>query len=248
MQTRILGVAATNCVLPSPAQQATQPVCEFVNDGFPAAYWLVTITNQPAGYALTNGNYRGWCADYDVSIESGVQYKPVAYLSTQPLPPHLADPNWSRINYILNHKQGSAFDVQAALWRFIGGPVSPFDPVFGTLTAAGSNMVAAASLYGTGYLPGPGEVSAVLLDVGPGNQLHFIEITCPAVLEVCPGSTLTLCTTNTGSGPLAFAWFRNNLPIAGATGACLTLPSLASTNSGTIAVRVSNACSSATNS
>ncbi|MFM1770281.1 MAG: hypothetical protein RJA22_2810, partial [Verrucomicrobiota bacterium] len=248
VSTRIVGVNATNCVLLSPAQQAGQPVCEVVADGFPTAYWLITLTNQPAGYVLTNGSYPGWCADYDVVIESGIEYKPVAYLSTQPLPPHLTDPNWNRINYILNHKQGTAFDVQGAIWRFIGGPVAPFDPVFGTLTTAGSNMVAAATAHGASFIPGPGQVSAVILDVGPTNQLHFIEVACPAVVQACPGSSLTLCTTNTGTGPFTYAWYRNLTPIPGATNACLSLNNLSIADAGTLSVRVSNACGTATNS
>ena len=245
--TRFVGVPATNCILAPLSQQATNPICEIVNDGFPQAYWLVTISNAPSGYTLTNGTYRGWCADYDVIIEGGIQYKPIAYLSTMALPAHLANPNWSRVNYILNHKQGNAFDVQGAIWRFIGGPVSPFDPVFGTLTPAGSNMVSQAAAFGGGFVPSAGEVTAVILDVGPTNQLHFVEVACPAILDVCHGAGLTLCTTNTGSGPLTFMWFKDGVMIQGATSDCLALSTLAPADSGVYSVKVSNPCSAATN-
>ena len=59
--TRFVGVPATNCVIPPLSQQLTNPICEMTEDGFPASYLKVTLTNVPPGYSVTNGMYRGWC-------------------------------------------------------------------------------------------------------------------------------------------------------------------------------------------
>ncbi|MEY2410168.1 MAG: large repetitive protein, partial [Verrucomicrobiota bacterium] len=245
--TRFVGLPATNCIIPSVAAQQARSVCETCEDGFPNSYLQVTLTNIPPGYSVTNGVYKGWCVDYDGELASFTLYKPIMYLSTAPLPPQLAHTNWDMVNYILNHKQGTAIDVQAAIWRFIGGPVPFSDPVFYRLSAAGSNMVAEASAFGEGYVPGPGEVSAVILDLGPVFQMNIIEVSCPGILQACPGGIISLCTTNRGSAPMDISWFKNGIRIAGANGACLNLSGLQSSDAAVYSIQVTNNCGAATN-
>jgi hypothetical protein len=93
-----------------------------------------------------------------------------------PLPPGTPIP-WDQVNYLLNNKQGTPNDVQAAIWMLIWGS-SQY-----TVTAAAQAMIDDASANGPGFCPGPGEVLAVLLLVdgvsSMGFQDSFIEITLP---------------------------------------------------------------------
>ena len=45
-------------------------------------------------------------------------------------------------------------------------------------------MIADAEANGGGFIPGSGQVSAVICDLGPDVQLNIIEVICPGGLEV----------------------------------------------------------------
>ncbi len=162
--------------LPPLSLQATNPAQFRANDGAPASYYLVNLMNVPAGYSVTNGNYLAWCIDYFAPLPIETFLNAVLRDSTAPLPSHLQSTNWDMVNYILNHKQGGAFDVQGAIWHFIGGPVPINDPAFFPPSVATLLMIQDAIEHGDGYLPtGPGTVVAVVLDAGPAIQLLILE-------------------------------------------------------------------------
>jgi hypothetical protein len=167
--------------LPSPAQQAASPIRFIATDGAPASYYRTALTNVPAGYSITNGSYRSWCIDYWVPLHPDSWLNGTLYNSVlDSLPPHLQSTNWDMVNYILNHKLGTAFDVQAAIWHFIGGPVPPSDPVFYPPSVSALAMISNALAHGEGYLPsGPGAVVAVIVDPGPDIQALIIEVAAP---------------------------------------------------------------------
>lgn len=85
------------------------------------------------------------------------------------MPNYLKDDDWDMVNYILNHKQGSVTDVQEAIWYFIDGGGMPS-------TSEGQAMVNEALMYGEGFVPGPGQVIAVICDAGEEEQITFIEV------------------------------------------------------------------------
>jgi hypothetical protein len=73
------------------------------------------------------------------------------------------------VNYIINHKQGTVNDIQAAIWYFVNGGFMPSTP-------AGQAMVNDALANGEGFYPGTGGMLAVLCLLGNRVQLTFVEI------------------------------------------------------------------------
>ena len=98
------------------------------------------------------------------------------------LPPHVADSDWDMVNYIINSNirsrpTTSYLDVQAAIWFFIGPGAFPSD-------IDAQEMVADALANGEGFIPGSGDLGAVIMDAGTARQVTFIEVPCSCVEEV----------------------------------------------------------------
>jgi len=166
--------------LPALSLQATNPAHFRASDGAPASYYQINLTDVPAGYSVANGNYLAWCIDYFAPLPIETFLSAILRDSTGPLPSQLQSTNWDMVNYILNHKQGGAFDVQGAIWHFIGGPVPISDPAFFPPSVATLLMIQEAMNHGDGYLPtGAGAVVAVIVDAGPAIQLLILEAPAP---------------------------------------------------------------------
>ncbi|WP_414664488.1 LamG-like jellyroll fold domain-containing protein [Horticoccus sp. 23ND18S-11] len=69
----------------------------------------------------------------------------------------------------------------------------------------------------------------------------------PLSKVVVPGATVSFATSATGTG-LAYQWFRNNVALAGETGAILLRQNVNAADAGTYSVRVSNGSGSLTSS
>jgi len=134
-------------------------------------YYYVVLSNIPVGYHVSNGRYLGWCVDEHHYINNGKTYSATLYSSYDPSNPH-PDPDWNKVNYILNHKQGSWNDVQAAIWRFVDGGSMPSSD-------AGKAMVNDADINGENFIPGPGEKMAVIAWINSDTQVPIIEVTVP---------------------------------------------------------------------
>lgn len=135
------------------------------------SYDHITLSNVPAGYHVTNGVYLAWCADKHHSILVNVEYNATLYSSydlSNPLP----DPDWDKVNYILNHKQGTIKDVQEAIWYFVNGGLTPS-------TATGQAIVNDANTNGTGFVPIPGQILAVIVWIRVEVQTQLIEVRAP---------------------------------------------------------------------
>lgn len=70
--------------------------------------------------------------------------------------------------------------------------------------------------------------------------------TQPASQTVTSGSSVSFSVTATGTAPLAYQWYFNNVEIAGATGSTYSLSSATSANAGSYTVAVSNQAGSVT--
>ena len=244
----------TNNVVPPVDDQmtSTNPICVSMVDGLPLSFLKATLVNVPDGYVVTNGMYPGWCVDYEAVIQINQLYKPILYLSTAPLPPHLQDTNWNKINYILNHKQGSGKDIQGAIWHFIGGPVPPDDPDgYFPPSATTANIVADTEANGCDFMPGIGDIVAVILDIPDFNgqriQRNIIEALCPTNLNLCFGSDAEICALASGPGPFGYMWFKDNVVIPDQTNSCLALTNVMSGDAGNYCVKVTGFCGEATN-
>ena len=172
--------------LPSLAVQQTNTASMTPDYGFPVHYMESRLANVPEGYTVTNGTYAGWCMSYATPIYARYSTPATFYLSYDKLPVHLSHANWDRVNYILNHKQGISTDVQNALWHFIGGPVAPENSEFNPPSRAALALMADAEANGAGFQPEPGQIVAVILDMGPNLQLNIIEVTVPFPPPACP--------------------------------------------------------------
>jgi hypothetical protein len=155
-------------------------------------------------------------------------------------------PNWPKVNYILNHKQGNGIDVQVAIWHFIGGPVPPWDPVYGTPSPAALAMIADANANGATFVPTSDQISAVIVDLGPDVQRNIIEFRCPITSELCVGGTGAFCATVTGPGPFTFSWYKDGILLPSQTNGCLTFTNAMPSDAGNYCIQVTSPCGSAT--
>jgi hypothetical protein len=134
------------------------------------------------GYAVTNGEYDGWCAQTGISIDRCPTELDVMLYSSydEGMPVDFQDPDWPKINYVLNHKQGDWGDVQDVIWYYLGMAGYPSDP-------DAVAMVTAADLEGGSFYPDPGQIIAILMDAGPCQQRTFFEIRMPCYEGFTPG-------------------------------------------------------------
>jgi len=134
-------------------------------------YYYVVLSDVPEGYHVSNGMFLGWCVDEYHYISNYKIYSATLYSSYDPDKPN-PDDDWDKVNYIVNHKQGSWSDVQAAIWYFVDGGHWPSD-----LDAQA--MVNDANDYGEGFVPVPGERVAIIAWIDSNTQVPIIEVIVP---------------------------------------------------------------------
>jgi hypothetical protein len=203
----ILSVLMFSAILISSANAATFPNLPStqvtITQGPLTAYsypFASQLSGVPAGYDVTNAIYVGWCVDLVGVVTRGSPGYPVLlYSSLSPLSPALpaalASIPWDQINYILNHKTGSGTDIQEAIWYFVNGNAWPTSsqlpgwPYPLPPTTNAQDMVDDALANGVGYVPGPGEIVAVIcVPTDTAVQYTIIELRKPGEYEgLTPG-------------------------------------------------------------
>ena len=167
----------------------------------------MTFTPLNGNYSVIPGiTYLGWCLEYDVPTNGGALHEDRLFstygtnlpdnaqfyrdeltpIVQQAGPPALNDPiPWGSLNYLLNNKQGTAQEVQTAIWLLIWGAI----PGDWTVTNNVDTMVTNARANNN-FIPVSGEIIAVLLyndGIGhvvpppgqPQSQEIVIELTVP---------------------------------------------------------------------
>lgn len=134
-------------------------------------YYYVVLSNVPEGYYISNGQFLGWCVDEHHYIYKGRTYSATLYSSYASDNPN-QDPDWDKVNYILNHKRGTWNDVQAAIWYFVDGGKWPSD-------ADAQAMINDANANGEGFIPAAGETLAVVVWINDSTQVPIIEVVVP---------------------------------------------------------------------
>jgi hypothetical protein len=198
--------AATSTInLPPPTMIITM---EAVNGT--STYFLTTLTDVPSGYDVTNTTYPGWCVDTTAEMSrSPATHQIVLYSSLNPPNGTFADQRWDMLNYILNHKQGNAEDIQAAIWYFINFANITLTPPSNQTTAWA--IINDALANGTGYTPAPGQTAAVICDPimllpqPTPVQINIIEVTIPMQIPEYPAVAITLLTITAASIGLIYA-------------------------------------------
>ncbi|MEO6183029.1 MAG: post-COAP-1 domain-containing protein, partial [Verrucomicrobiota bacterium] len=159
---------ARNLRLPS------NPVSFYADGGDLNSFFDVTLSDVPRGFDVENNLYAGYCASfYDLTSPTGLFHPALLYDTTSPhLPAEFQAPYWDFINYILNHKQGFADDVQSAIWFFTDGLTAGITP-------AAQAMIEDALTNGEGFVPGPGQLIAVIVRATDNSEVQTIIIECP---------------------------------------------------------------------
>jgi uncharacterized repeat protein (TIGR02543 family) len=138
------------------------------------SYFRTLLSNVPSDFEVSNGNYTGWCSDSVHTINLNTPYQVTLYSSyNTSLPSHLYHQNWSKVNYILNHKLGNDWhQVQYAIVYILN---------FGNqgLNTDGWAMVNNSIMYGGSYVPGGGDIIAIIADAGLTVQRTIFELTVP---------------------------------------------------------------------
>jgi hypothetical protein len=138
------------------------------------SFFVTTLSGVPAGFGeINNSAYLSWCVDQVNYINTGQLYSARLYSSYDPdlgaKCAHCVDPDWPKVNYIINNKQGSSDDVQDAIWFFVNGGHWPIDP-------DAQAMINEANLFGQDFSPKKGQFMAIIVDIGNRNQLTIIEV------------------------------------------------------------------------
>jgi len=156
-----------------------------------ATYFNIALSNVPSGYDVMNETYPGWCIDRTTEMTRNVTFEVALYSSLSP-PGNLSSVRWDMVNYILNHKQGNAEDVQQAMWYFVNMVGNYTD-----LTPVAQAIVNDTLANGTGFTPTLGQKVAVIcfpIVLFPGSypvQASIIELSNPIIPEF-PTATLPI--------------------------------------------------------
>lgn len=162
----------------------TSSVTLVVVDGIDS-YFVSTLSNVPPGYDVSNGVYAGWCVDRRYHIPRGSNIEVILNSSLSP-PVDLQTESWDMVNYIINHKQGHPMmDVQWAIWYFVNlAPYLVNDPMdpnngYGMTFPGAVPLINDAIANGDGYVPGEGELLAIICYPDTPTQISIIELLRP---------------------------------------------------------------------
>jgi hypothetical protein len=163
---------------------------------------------------LAPGVYASWCADAQTALLPGIEgfdYFGSVYSSSDPnlnlyLALDTANTNvlvgpdvWKEVNYLLNHRTGYNFwDVQGAIWNFVGGPAVATPPYPYFNQAAVSQLIGDTISNAPAWCPQPGDRVAVVVSLtwAVDNQTIIIEMPCPGTT---PGLAVSVsCPTDCG--------------------------------------------------
>lgn len=157
------------------------------------SYFVTTLYDVSPGYNVTNQTYLGWCVDRTATMARDTQF-PATLYSSLSLTGNLANENWTMVNYILNNKKGTNLtQTQDAIWYFInlGDPII----VHPDETDAWA-MINDAIANGTGFIPGNGQIVAVVCEPQTGFpqnvQISIIECQTNPLVPEFPTATVPL--------------------------------------------------------
>ncbi|MDG6258188.1 MAG: thioester domain-containing protein [Methanomicrobiaceae archaeon] len=142
--------------------------------GIDDSYWDATVTVSPCPQVPT-GDYLGWCVSGE-DMRNG-EYEATFYDSRfGNVPERFADYGWNEINWILNNKGDASEEaIQAAIWIFDGGEVLPGYETWDD----GADFQYLVDNAEDDFVPGPGDVYAVIVDSGENIQCNIIEVQVP---------------------------------------------------------------------
>jgi hypothetical protein len=147
------------------------------------SYFNTKLSNVSSGYDVVNGTYLGWCVDVRTSMARSPVTHEVRLFSSSNPPVELANQKWDLVNYILNHKQGEAADVQQAISFFIC-----MDGNYTPTRAVAKTIVNDTLANGKWFVPGDSQTIAVIcypliFSHQSAVQISIIEVAEPIIPE-----------------------------------------------------------------
>lgn len=207
-----------------------------------AAHNPASMSNYVAvgNSTIQKGSYLAWCIDFQDDVDPYPTLYDAAMFSScdpdldaklqalnlgYPTSVYIGPENWNKINYLLNHKNGAYFwDVQIAIWNFVGGPI---DPAYLGGTSAGAppsnlsainQLISDASANAINWKIKCGDVMAVVVAVPTWTslvQLTIIEVPVPCVPCISVTKTIACLQPNNtlaDFGKIAAGFKGNTLP------------------------------------
>lgn len=150
----------------------------YIHATYGALYWFdITLSGIAPGHDITNGIYPGWCVQKDMKMSDSDH--PVYLISSYDFNnlstgfQNIGQVNWNKINYIINHRQGtSRNDTQMAIWNITDNvDISTYNDSKALINDANQN--------GQNFTPTIGQKLAVPLVGRNTIQLAFLELTIP---------------------------------------------------------------------
>jgi hypothetical protein len=167
------------------------------------AMMYINLENVPEGYAVSNGQYLGWC----VNPEKPLYYPNYLYYARlyssydTDLPASAQSVNWKKINYLVNSYRkgelsGACYnvfpvrddEVQTLMWRYLG-----YDRKWGDASTQCVNALQTViDANGADYMPASGDTVGVICDNGVDWQVVFIEIPYTATAPEIAGLAMAI--------------------------------------------------------
>jgi PKD repeat protein len=150
----------------------------------PNSWFIMTLSNIPAGYDVTNGQYPGWCVEVATNMTPDVNHNVKLYSSYDPGMPSIFNTydNWDKVNYIINNDEGlSRHTIQEVIWYFICNDPLPVN------NSDAQNLAADANASGDGFVPVYGQKIAILAAVVNSPYLvqrTFFEFTLRSAVQL----------------------------------------------------------------
>jgi hypothetical protein len=128
----------------------------------------VNLSNLDATSSLLAGDYTAWCGLWRAPLDTeGREYSGIKAYST------LGDPNFNKVNYLLNYRRSYANtiegvtprEIQAALWLLLKYKEYNIDEDQAVNKAAVNQIMADVNRNGGNFTPAAGQITAVFLDL-----------------------------------------------------------------------------------
>jgi hypothetical protein len=209
----------------------------FVPPGFQDELWKMTFSGLPAGLAIGNTTYEGWCADpngpYTNNAVAGQSYQLISTYSSA-IPANAQSAHWGAVNFVINSKSQSsrsAFDrqvMQEVIWKLLTGSYD-FDaiPPSNTAVYSAADALYSQALNNLNFVPtGAGSVTAVLMYkdgmfdstggyINDPARNHFqeliIEVPVPCTIPAVIISNTSWNKFNIPAGSSPFVWVHAHI-------------------------------------
>ncbi|MCW4035329.1 MAG: hypothetical protein NWF03_08205 [Candidatus Bathyarchaeota archaeon] len=182
-------VSAASCSLNLPAEKVYLTTVDLRYFASPVSFFVSTLSGVPAGYDVDNTDYLGWCIDLShMDIPSDTLT--VKLISSCNIPSEYNteewySEGWNYVNYILNNKptvtdKDDVYDIQMAIWNFVDNVEGDGDHNPNRNPSADSlALIANAYANGATFVPGPGDIVAVICVPDEAEQITIIEVEIP---------------------------------------------------------------------